>query len=258
MIDTHCHLDFAPFDPCRDELLSRCPEAGVDRILIPGVAPEQWSVVAALCTDDTPVSLQAAAGLHPWWVERAKLTPEAFSERLRQELFSGSWVAIGECGLDGNIHTPLEQQQAYFVEHLRLAVATGMPLILHGYKAHNDILQLLVKYRPPAGGVIHGFSGSLELALQYWRLGFYIGVGGTITYPRAAKTRKAVAELPLEALLLETDAPDMPLFGHQGQPNSPLLLPEVAQCLAQLRNEPLERVIQQTTSNAERLFGTIG
>ena len=104
------------------------------------------------------------------------------------------------------------------------------------------------------GGVIHGFSGSEQQALEWIRLGFYIGVGGTITYPRAQKTRTTVARLPLEWVVLETDAPDMPLSGYQGQANSPLQLPLVAQALAQLRQQPLEFIIQQTRTKTHIAF----
>ncbi|WP_439135848.1 TatD family hydrolase, partial [Pseudomaricurvus sp.] len=112
----------------------------------------------------------------------------------------------------------------------------------------------LSHYQPSAGGVIHGFSGSIEQAQQYWRLGFYLGVGGTITYERAKKTRRAIAGMPLESLLLETDAPDMPLDGFQGQPNTPLRLPRIAQCLAELRKAPLADIQKQTAQNTRTLF----
>ena len=135
-----------------------------------------------------------------------------------------------------------------------MAVEHQLPLILHGYGAHNELLQILGRYRPEAGGVIHGFSGSRQLAEQYWKLGFYIGVGGTITYERARKTRNAIKELPLEALLLETDAPDMPLSGEQGLDNTPLNLPAIASELAHIKGESVDTVVRQIALNTRQLF----
>ncbi len=123
-----------------------------------------------------------------------------------------------------------------------------------GLQPQNETLQLLARLKPAGGGVIHGFTGSLDLARQYWALGFYLGVGGSITYPRANKTRQALASMPLESLLLETDAPDMPLNGFQGTPNSPLKIVNIAQALAALRTETIEDIARQTTENAHQLF----
>ncbi|RYZ90248.1 MAG: TatD family deoxyribonuclease, partial [Moraxellaceae bacterium] len=130
----------------------------------------------------------------------------------------------------------------------------AMPLIIHCRKAHNELLQQLKHYHFEAGGVIHGFSGSYDMAMQYWSMGFRLGIGGTITYERANKTRQAVKRLPLESLVLETDAPDMPLHGKQGEPNSPVNIIAIAQMLANLRGESLEIIAAQTTLNAQQLF----
>ena len=162
---------------------------------------------------------------------------------------------MGECGLDGTIVTPLAQQVPFFKAQLALAAERSLPVIVHAHGAHNEVLQCLKAQPRLCGGVIHGFSGSPELALQYWRQGFSVGVGGTITYERAKKTRRAIEQLPWEALLLETDAPDMPLSGHQGEPNSPLRLPEIAEALAQLRGVEVAEVAAMTTRNTRRVFG---
>ncbi|TQV69909.1 TatD family deoxyribonuclease [Exilibacterium tricleocarpae] len=169
-------------------------------------------------------------------------------------LAEGGGVAVGECGLDRHIETPLALQQIVFEVQVRLACEHRLPLVVHVRGTHQEVLAILRRHRPKRGGVIHGFSGSPELALQYWSLGFCIGVGGTITYARAAKTRRAVAQLPAAALLLETDAPDMPLHGFQGQPNTPLRLPLIARTLAQLRDQPLADIARLTTDNGCRLF----
>ncbi|MBR9909121.1 MAG: TatD family hydrolase [Gammaproteobacteria bacterium] len=255
MIDSHCHLDFEVFDLNRRLVLQQCAVAGITDILIPGVAPVQWQKLAQLVAAETPLRLWMAAGLHPWWIATASMAVPAFARWLQVWLAQRPCVAIGECGLDGGIECPMDTQRDYFCVHLQMACDLGKPLIVHAHKAHNDVLRLLSQYRPPAGGVIHGFAGSLELARQYWRLGFYIGVGGTISYPRARKTRAALAAMPLESLLLETDAPDMPLCGMQGEPNSPLQLLKVADHLAVLQGLSRDRVQQQTDANARQLFG---
>lgn len=266
MIDSHCHLDFESFNSDREELLRRCVEKGVETIVVPGVEPLQWGRLLQLkqayaqAVKSDPVEskpgcqIVIAAGLHPWWVDQVNLTAAEFGQLLKLQLQTGDWVAIGECGLDGTIDCPMDRQETFFRIQLQLAEETQLPLILHGHKAHAQVLEMLKRYTLPAGGVIHGFSGSVELAKQYWQQGFFIGVGGTITYKRASKTRKAIAAMPLESLLLETDAPDMPLSGFQGQRNSPLQLVGVAECLAQLKSIQVEKVTEQTTRNSRRLF----
>ncbi|MBU3070603.1 TatD family hydrolase [Aestuariicella sp. G3-2] len=263
MIDSHCHFDFEVFDDGRSETLQQCAAAGVDGVLIPGTHPGQWaSLLALVAQPDLPCKLWAAVGWHPWWVADSNadveredhLNEHGFKERLAHHLGSSSVVAIGECGLDGSLDTPVDKQLPVFEWQLQLAEAFNLPLILHAHKAHNEVLQQLSRFKPAAGGVIHGFSGSLELAQQYWRLGFYLGVGGTITYERAKKTRRAIAGMPLDSLLLETDAPDMPLSGFQGQPNTPLRLPLVAQCLADLKELPLTEIQKQTDQNTRQIF----
>ena len=255
LIDSHCHFDFEAFDSHRQSIWQACNTAGIGKLMIPGVEPARSA--AAFSIAETYSGIYCSAGLHPWWVGRwLEQNPSGdLAAQLQPFLLHPRCVAIGECGLDGLIDVPLDQQQRLFEQQLQLACERELPVIVHVRKAHNQVLALLQKYRPVRGGVIHGFSGSIELAQCYWQLGFYLGVGGTITYERAHKTRRAVVELPLEALLLETDAPDMPLAGRQGKANSPLYLPEVAQCLARLRDQPLQAVVAQTTKNSQRLFG---
>lgn len=255
MIDSHCHFDFDVFDGHREQVLRQCVDLGIEAMVIPGVDPLQWDRAIKLHqTHGSDCRWWLAFGVHPWWLESLTLDPIELIVILNDYIARHDAIAIGECGLDGSIDVPIERQQLFFEAQLQLACDRKLPLIIHAHRAHNDVLRLLARYRPCAGGVIHGFSGSLELAQQYWRLGFYLGVGGTITYPRAKKTRTAFAQLPLESLLLETDAPDMPLSGQQGEPNSPTQLSNVANSLAQLRNMSVESVKQQTVLNTRRLF----
>lgn len=258
LFDTHCHFDF--LEPPLPALWQRCRDSGLTGLLVPGVSPAQWPDVIA--TVQQP-GLHAALGLHPCYL-RQHDTP-ASADDLSQKLItaldelceqhpSSSLVAVGECGLDGMIDTPMSLQIAFFEAQLELAQQRNLPVIIHARRCHNEMLRSLKRVTPKRGGIIHAFSGSVEIAREYVRMGYLLGVGGTITYERANKTRNAIAQLPLSALVLETDAPDMPIAGRQGEPNSPLYLAEIAQVLAQLQGVPVQQVAQQTTSNALRLF----
>ena len=268
--DTHCHFDFIEFNADRAAVWQACRAQNIRHLLIPGVFPEQWQTAAQLCAQYP--GLVYAAGVHPHWIERqewlerevtglftratqVKLT-ELMIEEVQQSPSAGSstCVAIGECGLDKLIGTPIEQQQQLLNLHIDVANQLHKPLIVHCVRAHNEMIASLKKNKPKAGGVIHAFSGSVEVAQQYIDLGFYLGIGGTITYARAQKTRSAVAQISLDYLLLETDAPDMPLHGKQGQRNSPEYLPLIAQALAELRSTTVETIAIATSRNAQRLF----
>ncbi len=148
----------------------------------------------------------------------------------------------------------ISSQQVFFEQQIQLAIAYDKPLILHVHRSHNEVYRLLKNYKPSAGGVVHGFTGSYQQAKAYWELGFFIGVGGSITYPRAKKTRHAISHMPLEALVLETDAPYMPLHGFQGEHNSPLHLFNIKNCLVELRDETPELIENCLQKNTEILF----
>ena len=253
LLDSHCHMDFQEFDADRTSTLERCFDLGMKAMVVPGVSTKQWERLRLLCEKAFKRSpkLYFACGIHPWWSENP---PAIDSLTFEQHLNHPLCVAIGECGLD--FYKPIDKtkQLQVFEQQIKLSVDTGMPLVIHSVKAHNEIDAILARYTPTAGGVIHGFSGSLQQAQNYWERGFYLGVGGTITYERAQKTRKAVAEMPLESLLLETDSPAMPLQGHQGERNSPERIIDIAHCLAELRQESVETITRQTCINAETLF----
>ena len=257
-IDSHCHLDFPEFDVDRAALLQRARLLGVSEIIVPGVEPLQWPALQQLSKQLE--GIYWSAGLHPWWIDKALPASRAtFTQQLGQCLSDARCIAVGECGLDAGISMPMEQQIEWLMCQLDIAKRHHKPVILHCYKAHNALLECLRKVAGAGGwlhgGVLHGFSGSHELAQNYWRMNIALGVGGTITYPRANKTRQTVAALPREALVLETDAPSMPLIGAQGQRNSPESIPSIAACLAQLRGETLADVAAYTSANTARIFG---
>ncbi|HTF83049.1 MAG TPA: TatD family hydrolase [Cellvibrio sp.] len=258
LVDSHCHFDFAAFDPDRAAVWAAAQGVGVGQLIIPGVAPDQWQAAAQVSAKYS--GIYCAAGVHPWWVKDlvgADLSTQQrdkMRDQLRKTLTASPCVAVGECGLDKLVDGHFEHQQQLFSMQVELACELNMPLIIHCRKAHNEVIALLRRHRPPAGGVIHAFSGSTRIAETYIDMGFYLGIGGTITYERAHKTRQAVSDVPLTALLLESDAPDMPLCGRQGERNSPQYLPETLRILAGLREQSVAEVAAQTTNNTRRLF----
>jgi TatD DNase family protein len=165
---------------------------------------------------------------------------------------------VGETGLDLYRDDPqFERQQVMLEAQLRLAKRYDLPVILHSRRTHDTLAMLLKKHALPRTGVVHGFAGSLQQAERFVQSGYKIGVGGTITYPRASKTRDVMARLPLSALLLETDAPDMPLNGFQGQPNRPEQVARVFASLCELRQEPADVIANALIHNTKALFCTL-
>lgn len=242
-IDSHCHLDLLP-QP--EQLWQQCREQHIQQLIIPATEAKTWPRLRQL--SHSLEGVYYSAGTHPWWCNSG-----IDCDQIARELQQPACIAIGECGLDKSKERWL-QQQLVCEQQIRLAADLQQPLILHCVKAHNPLIELLQRYRPTAGGVLHGFSGSLELAQQYIRLGFCLGIGATISYPRAKKTIATVKQLPASALLLETDAPSMPLYGQQGENNSPLYLPQIAAALAGLRGQSVAELVTICNDNCRRIF----
>ncbi len=248
LIDSHCHLDFANFNAEREAILAQCIALDIQHLIIPAVTAETWSRLLTTCQQST--LLHPALGLHPMLMD-AHQTQDITS--LEHAVIRHNPIAIGEIGLD--FYLPEHNKQAQkelFEQQLKIAQTHQLPVLLHVRKAHDETLKLLRK-TPVTGGIVHAFNGSLQQAENYRKLGFLFGVGGAITHPRATKLRQLVQDLPLSSLALETDSPDMPLFGHTGS-NSPIYLPDILICLAELRNETIETLAQATTENVHRLF----
>ncbi|MCP1438314.1 TatD DNase family protein [Erwinia persicina] len=251
-VDTHCHFDFPPFCGNEAESLRLAAEAGVEKIIAVGVSADRFAGVLALAEKYAP--LYAALGTHPMAIAGHQ---EAHLQQLEDYLRQGSskLIAIGEIGLDLYIENPqFDKQQAVLEAQLRLARRYDLPVILHSRRTHDKLAMQLRKLDLPARGVVHGFAGSEQQALAFIREGFAIGVGGTITYERASKTRNAIARLPLTSLLLETDSPDMPVQGFQGQPNRPERIKHVWQSLCEIRDESPQEIADTLRENTRRLF----
>lgn len=264
MIDSHCHLDLPEFDNHRHKLIDECVSHGISRILVPGLYLNQLQDLIKFkqthsyhSSEQRSLEIDIAYGLHPYFLysldehEQHKLIDQvsALANQHCKDI-----VAIGECGLDASLALDIDFQTTMLKAQVRLAENLSKPLILHHRKTHHILLQVLKEENYSQGGLVHAFSGSEQVAQQYLDFGFSLGIGGTITYPRAAKTRHTVTNIPLEYLLLETDAPDMPLIGYQGQANSPLMVKNVAQCLSELKQVDISLVEKTTDSNYAKLF----
>jgi len=250
LVDSHCHLDAAEFDHDRDAVMRRAHAAGVTRQLVPAIEAAEWPKLRDVCAGSD--GLFPAYGLHP--ICLASHQP-AHLDELRHWIERERPLAIGECGLDFHLDDlDADTQQFYFRGQLQIARDFDLPLIVHARRAVEAVI-VAVKSIGGVRGVVHSFAGSPEQARQLAKLDFMIGLGGPVTYPRANRLRKLAATVPIEQLLLETDAPDQPDSARRGQRNEPACIVNVLDAIARLRNEAPADVAAATTRNAERLFG---
>ena len=254
-IDTHCHLDFPVFTDDLLHVIQQAHTVGVDKMLIPAVSANNWQTVYQLTSEYEGV--YAAYGLHPMFLQQHKKQHIA-----ELEVFLASHpeaVAVGECGLDFFVASLDQQRQLeFFIAHLKLAQQFSLPLIIHARKSLDSVLKHIRDYKRRGAnlrGVIHCFSGSEQQAYQCIEQGFLLGFGGPITYLRAKKLRHLVATLPLESLLLETDAPDQPTAHYYGQRSEPKMIADVATTMAELRQCEVDDIARATSYNARTLFG---
>ncbi|MDR5172534.1 TatD family hydrolase [Methylobacillus flagellatus] len=247
LIDTHCHLDAPEFDHDRAEMVQAALQAGVGIIVVPAVVRSNFVAVQELAARYPGCAM--ALGIHPLFVEQSQ--PQDLEilageiARNRDEV-----VAVGEIGLDFFVeHYDRERQEFYFVEQLKLAREYDLPVLLHVRRSVDQVLKQVRRFK--VRGIAHAFNGSLQQAQEFIKLGFKLGFGGAMTYDRALKIRHLARALPLEAIVLETDAPDIPpsWLGHRGR-NQPDQLVRIAQVLAEIRYEDVESVMEKTTQNA--------
>ncbi|REL28137.1 TatD family deoxyribonuclease [Thalassotalea euphylliae] len=260
--DSHCHLDFTELAEQLDNVLATCQQRNIKRIIVPSIGPQNWQSVLSLTTNTTDdVAVYPCLGIHPWFLD--DLPADAISQLdLLVNQHKQSLIALGEMGVDGTIaknadapEKNLAQQIDIFEQQLLLADKHQLPVIVHHRRSHQEVVRSLKKAKLTKGGIVHAFSGSYQQAKQYLDLGFLLGIGGTITYPRAAKTINTVKKLPIEAMVLETDAPSMPLAGFQGQANHPKHVTDVFDTLASLRSEERNALAEQLEKNIDQLFG---
>ncbi|HGO5823735.1 TPA: TatD family hydrolase [Mannheimia haemolytica] len=257
--DTHTHLDYLSdsLNLSIPELVENAKQHQVERILIVAVFAKNFAKVTA-CAKQKPENLVYGLGLHPLYIQQHQQQDLILLENLlsRQD---PQCTAIAEIGLEKAVSevttSELWKKQCEFLEaQLALAKKFNLPVNLHSRKSHDQLFVFLKKAQIPKTGVVHGFAGSYEQAKRFVDLGYKIGVGGTITYERANKTREVIRKLPLDSLLLETDAPDMPVCGFQGQPNRPERLLVSFNSLCELRTESPDMIAETIWQNSERLF----
>lgn len=260
-IDTHCHLDAAEFHPDRDAVRAAARAAGVGHLVIPAVQRSDWRAVMALAHRHGD---SYALGIHPLYTPQAQEGDVAALRTLLQEVQGDPHlVAVGEIGLDFFVPGLDAQRQIWFYEQqVLLAREFGLPVILHVRKSSDRLLKTLRAY-PVEGGIAHAFNGSWQQAQTFIELGFKLGFGGAVTYERALKLRELASQLPLESIVMETDAPDIPPHWRyttaeqraQGQAqrrNSPGELPRIAATVADLRGMDVQALAEATSQNARR------
>ena len=249
IFDSHAHYDDPAFDADREELLAALPGKGVSRVVNCG-ADLASSRKAAALAERYPY-FYAAAGIHP---EEAHDLPADWEEQLKALLARPKMVAVGEIGLDYHFEEdpPREMQRDVFEKQILLANSLGLPVIIHDRDAHGDTMELLRKHRPR--GVVHCFSGSVEMAKEVLRGGMYLGLGGAVTFKNARVPVEVAKMVPPDRLLLETDCPYMAPVPFRGKRNDSSLIAYTAARIAEIRGEDVQELIARTYRNASRLF----
>lgn len=250
LTDTHCHLDASEFDADRDKIVERAIAAGITRIVVPAITAENFAAVDATCAR-YPLC-RPAYGLHPVYAERHR--PDHLL-RLRAAITAARPLALGEIGLDGWVrNVDFAMQTHYFTEQLKIARDFDLPVLLHARHANDEVMKQLRRF-DIRSGIAHAFNGSMQQADFFIKQGFKLGFGGAFTYRRALNLRRLAKQLPLQAIVLETDAPDMaPAWAH-GQRNSPEYLPQIAAEMAALRETDSDTVMTAAELNANAILG---
>jgi len=255
LFDTHCHLDFDDFDHDRNDVIKTAKQHGVNNILVPGVSKQRWDQTIALCEQHQHCHL--ALGLHPIFIDQHQ--PQHLNE-LDALVNKHKPVAIGEIGLDHyrnnnqfSTKANIEKQRIFFAKQLIIAKQHNLPVIIHNRKAHDLCISMLNEHHINKG-IIHAFNGSIQQAEKYIELGFILGFGGMLTFERSTKLKKLAKQIPIESIVLETDAPDMTVSEHSGQRNSPAYIPFILSALADIKNMDREKVAQTTTETAKRML----
>lgn len=253
-IDTHCHLDAAEFNGANAVVAQRAAQNKVALIVIPAVDRGNFQAVRDLSHDEPNCCY--ALGIHPLCIPAATEADLAcLRQAVQQAMDDARFVAIGEIGLDFFVPELKEaamrdKQEHFYVEQLRLAKEFGLPVLLHVRRSQDQILKQLRRFSPLPGGIAHAFNGSFQQAEQFIKLGFKLGFGGAMTFPRSRQIRRLASQLPLHALVLETDAPDISPAWLHPERNSPEELPRIGAVLAELRALTVAEIASATSANA--------
>ncbi len=248
MIDTHCHLDLEPLQSRLATIMADARAAGVTQFVVPGVHPDHWDRIAAVAARYEGV--MPAYGVHPMHSDCLNdHVLECLADRM------SSCVAVGEIGLDPSYQVSLELQETAFRRQLRLAVLHRKPVLIHCRHAFQRTLQILKEEQGDrVGGIMHAYSGSLEMAREFIKLNFVISIAASITRDNAWRPARLVRELPLECLVVETDAPDLPPRRYRGLPNQPAWLVETVQAIAEIKGVERELVAELCAKTSRRVL----
>lgn len=247
--DSHCHIDFDVFDSDRGQVIQDARLAGVNRIIVPGVIYETWGKIISCCNEFT--ELYPCFGLHPYFINKHQTQ---HLDDLKTYIDQHKPIAVGECGLDFYLEKlDINQQIFYFEQQLDIALEFNLPVVIHARKSTEAVIKA-IKKRPALRGMIHSYSGSYEQALQLIKLGFHLSFGGPVTYEKSTRLRKTLQRLPLDSILVETDAPDQPVANAKKSRNEPLFILDVIESIAGLHNTSKETIANITSKNASELF----
>lgn len=250
IIDSHCHLDFPVFDNDRYKIINDCRQLGISNFIVPSIKCSRWKNLFELSNKHREII--PAIGLHPYFIKEHELID---LDLLEQEINNNPLLLIGETGLDFyRKDLDIEKQKKFFAEHLAMAREYKRTIIIHARKSHEQVIAM-IKASGVQGGIIHAFNGSYEQAKQYMKYDFKFGFGGAMTYNSATKLRKLVTRLPLNSILLETDAPDMrPGFISKEENNSPIYLPKILDVIFELRKESPFDIEEQLFQNTQKII----
>jgi TatD DNase family protein len=257
LVDSHCHLDDAKFDADREQVLERAQAAGVRTMLAIGTGDGPPDLEAGIRLAEKSPAIYATAGVHP---HNAAKTDDSTMPRLRELLRHPRVVGLGEIGLDYHYDvSPRDRQQAVFREQLAIAGEARTPIIIHTREAWEDtMLELRTRWAPTGlPCVLHCFTGNAAQVREALELDFFVSFAGIVTYPKALDVQEAARLVPLDRLLIETDAPYLAPVPHRGKRNEPAFVAETARKLAELRGEPLEVLASESAANFRRIFGII-
>ncbi|NMA86048.1 MAG: TatD family hydrolase [Tissierellia bacterium] len=251
LIDSHAHLDDRRFDRDREMLIKSLKENRIDLVINPGA--DLQSSIKAVALAEEYENIYAAVGVHP---HSAKEMDNSTVEILKSFTNRGKVIAIGEIGLDYHYdNSPRDIQRERFIEQINLAKEVDLPIIIHSRSAAGDTFDILKEAQDGSlEGVLHCYSGSVEMAMEYIKLGFYISIAGPITFKNARVLKEVAREVPLDKLLIETDAPYLTPEPYRGKRNEPIYVRYVAGTIAEIKGISFEEVAKATAENTKRLF----
>ena len=249
MIDTHSHINFEDYKENFEDFLNDIKSNEIEKVIIPGVEPSSFNEILSLCNEYE--MLYGAIGIHPSEFQTYNQEVEEIIYRL---IKNSKIVAIGEIGLDYHYGFDLKEEQKNILrKQLTIAEETKLPVIIHDREAHEDIFKILQEYKL-SNVIFHCFSGDADFAKRCINEGYYIGIGGVVTFKNAKELKESTKIIPLDRILLETDAPYLAPVPYRGKTNTPAYLKYIAQEIANIKEIRIEEIKKQTTINAKRIF----